>query len=187
MDEKRLEWEVLDSETILHTRVFDVKSSRRRSATGVTGDYLTIDTSDWVLTIPVIDGDLILVRQWRHGSEALTLEFPGGVTDPGETPEQAGLRELEEETGFRAGRIRVLGRCRPNPAIMSNYITFCLAEDLVQTGQQHLDRDEVLEWVRVPFGEALEAFCSGEYENAFMGTGFSLYMRHLMREGKLEL
>ena len=183
----RLEWEVLGSRNVLHTRVFDVIETQERSATGIEGNYLSLNTRDWVIAIAVTAGKMIMVRQWRHGSRSLTVEFPGGVADPGETPEQGAARELEEETGYRAGRVSVLGTFSPNPAIQSNRITFCLAEDLVQTGEQHLDRDEVLDCILVPVPEVLERLAQGEYINAFVGTGLSLYMRHLMKEKGVKL
>ncbi len=76
----------------------------------------------------------------------------------------------------------VLGVCSPNPAIFSNSITVCLAEDLTPTNVQHLDADEVLTYETVPIDEVIDSFCKGEYTNAYMGTALALYLRKLLRK-----
>src|SRR5262245_51354817 len=86
----------LSSETVLSTRIFRVDALRRRSGRfGRVFDVWRIEAPDWVNVVAVTKGgDLVLVRQERHGVEAVTLEVPGGAVDPGETPEAAALREL---------------------------------------------------------------------------------------------
>jgi 8-oxo-dGTP pyrophosphatase MutT (NUDIX family) len=71
-----------------------------------------------------------MVRQFRHGARRVTLEIPGGIVDPGEVPEEAAARELREETGYRAGRLRPLGVVNPNPALFGNTVHTFLAEDV---------------------------------------------------------
>ena len=78
------------------------------------------------------DEHLVLVRQFRHGSRTVTLEIPGGLIDPGETPAQAAGRELLEETGFRAGRLEDLGSINPNPALFGNRVHMQLALECEQ-------------------------------------------------------
>ncbi len=83
---------------------------------------------DWVNVIAVTaDEQVVLVRQFRFGVWAETLEIPGGMVDPGESAEAAASRELEEETGFQPARLRLLGVSRPNPAIQDNRIHAFLA------------------------------------------------------------
>jgi 8-oxo-dGTP pyrophosphatase MutT (NUDIX family) len=74
-----------------------------------------------VNVVPVTTaGEIVMVRQYRHGLRDLTLEIPGGMIDAGETPEQAAARELLEETGYRAARLEPLGNVNPNPALFGN-------------------------------------------------------------------
>ena len=205
MTDEELMWSVKKSEQILHTPIFDVEKRNEESATGINGDYMVINATEWVTIIPIYQGNFVLVRQtiipiyqgnfvlvrqYRHGLGKITAEFPGGMCDEGEDPVESAYRELEEETGFKTGKMTVLGVCSPNPAIFSNSITVCLAEDLTPTNELHLDDDEVLMYETVPIDEVLmyetvpideviNSFCKGEYVNAFMGTALALYLRHI--------
>ncbi|MCB9780648.1 MAG: NUDIX hydrolase [Alphaproteobacteria bacterium] len=81
-------------------------------------------TTDWVNVIArTQDGRLVFVEQYRHGTDDVTLEIPGGMVDPGEDFVTAALRELAEETGYRpapGADAAVIGVVAPNPAIQSN-------------------------------------------------------------------
>ena len=92
-----------------------------------------LDCCDWVNVIPVtLSGQIVMIRQFRFGTWSLTLEIPGGMVDAGEDPAHAGARELEEETGYRAGTLVPLGWCHPNPAILNNRLHSFLALDCEQ-------------------------------------------------------
>ncbi len=179
LTDEELMWTVQKGEPLLQTPIFDVEKRREESATGISGDYYVINATEWVTIIPVYKGEFVLVRQFRHGLGKITSEFPGGMCDVGEDPVKSAYRELEEETGFKTGKMTVLGVCSPNPAIFSNSITVCLAEDLTPTNELHLDEDEVLTYETRPIDEVIDSFCEGEYTNAFMGTALALYMRHI--------
>src|SRR4051812_5610502 len=80
-----------------------------------------IDTPEWCNIIAVTPEDqLVLIRQYRFGVGASTLEIPGGLVERGEDPAAAAARELEEETGYVAGRVVPLGAVHPNPALQGN-------------------------------------------------------------------
>ncbi len=172
-------WRKLSSDAIFRHRIMSLVEKEEVAASGMTGRYLAIHTNNWVIAIPVHDGKFVMVRQWRHGLEGITVEFPGGVQEKEETPEEGAARELLEETGYRAGRVKVLGRCSPNPAIFENTITFVLAEDLTPTNELHTDADEFLEPTEIPVADVIEAFGNGEYCNAFVGTAIALYLKHI--------
>lgn len=177
MNEEALKWQVLDTEQLLHTPVFDVLSQREQAAAGPSGCYVAMEAPDWVMVIPVLGEDFLLVRQWRHAARCLTVEFPGGVRDGAEDPADTARRELLEETGFKAGRLTKLGSCNPNPALFRNTFHCYLAEELIPTGSQHLDADELLSYERHPISEVVERFGSPLYAHALMGTALAFYLR----------
>ncbi len=107
-----------------------------------------VDCADWVTVIAVTpDEQLVLVRQFRFGVDASTLEVPGGIVEPGEPPEQAAARELEEETGYVPGRLVPLGQVHPNPAFQGNVCFSFVALDCVKRhdGRQDAGEDITVE------------------------------------------
>ena len=120
----------------------------------------------------------MLVRQWRHSAECLSLEFPGGVVDGGEDAATAARRELKEETGFEAGKLTHLGTVSPNPALFKNQFHVYLAEELRQTGTQSLDSDELLTYELMPTDEVIRGYGKGEFAHALMGTALMLYLQY---------
>ncbi|MCL2191274.1 MAG: NUDIX hydrolase [Treponema sp.] len=143
--------------------------------------YTVIDAVDWVIVIPVLETPqgkkFVMVRQWRHGSQSLSLEFPGGVSEPGEEPIDAAAREMLEETGYKPGRMRKIGEFSSNPAIMSNRTHFFLAEDLVDTGERKLDSDEYVETELVNIDAVVRGMGQPPYIHALMGSAMALYLK----------
>jgi 8-oxo-dGTP pyrophosphatase MutT (NUDIX family) len=181
MDEKKFEWEEKSREKIFDCRVFSICESSCVSPAGTSGVYTIIDAADWVVVVPVIDTpegrQFVMVWQWRHGSRELSLEFPGGVAEPGETPAEAAARELLEETGYKPGSITKIGEFSPNPAIMTNRVHFFLAGNLQNTGKQDLDEDEYVEAVLVNAEEVFRGMGQPPYVHALMGSALSLYYK----------
>ncbi|MDO4478167.1 MAG: NUDIX hydrolase [Lachnospiraceae bacterium] len=171
-------WTTHSTQTLLTTPVFTVVGQEESAKNGAAGTYVAIEAPDWIVTVAVENDRFVLVRQWRHGEDRITLEFPGGIAEPGEPLEQAAARELLEETGRKAGRITRLGRVSANPALFKNHIEIFLAEDLVDTGELHTDEDELLRVETMPIDEVIARFGEGEMTHAYMGTALALYLRH---------
>lgn len=178
MNDNDLKWKITDKKKLLHTPVYDVVQQHEVSATGLEGDYVAIEASDWCMVIPEYQGNFVMVRQWRHSSEELTTEFPGGVVDRGEDPEKSAARELFEETGFKAGRMIYLGSCNPNPALFKNRFHIYLAQELTPTGEQRLDDDELLTCKLIPTDEVISGFGAGEFRHALTGTAIAYYLQY---------
>jgi len=151
-------WVFLGSQDVSDHRIFRVRNDRYRfEPSGVERDFVILDAPDWVNVVPVTaDGQVVLIRQYRHGIRAVTLEIPGGVVEPGEPPEAAAVRELREETGFAPERVRFLGRVHPNPAIQGNHCHLFLAEECRQVAEPQPDPLEQIEVLLRPLNEIPE-------------------------------
>ncbi len=180
-NENNLIWSLEDRNIIFNTRVFNIAELKSRAPNGEVGTFTVMDAPDWAIIIPVLkknDEDyFVMVRQWRHGSQELSLEFPGGVFEPGEDSHKAAVREMQEETGYIANNVEYAGVFSPNPAIMSNRVHFFVARDLVNTGKQHLDIDEFVDIELVPVKEVIQGMGRPPYVHALMASALCLYLR----------
>ena len=177
-EDDKLKWTEGKPKTLLKTVVCAITERHNVSSDGVEGDYIIMDAPDWVIVIAEHNDKFLMVKQWRHGEAALSVEFPGGVIDKGEEPEIAARRELEEETGYKSGKLTKLGMVNPNPALFSNHVHFYLAEDLQATGKQHLDEDEFINCMELTKEEVLEGMGTEQFPHAIMGMALSLYIKY---------
>jgi ADP-ribose pyrophosphatase len=161
-------------------RVFRVERVRRRSGmSGDTHDYFHIDASTWVNVLPITRaGEVVLVRQERHGAEAFTLELPGGIVDAGESPAEAALRELREETGYAGTLAEPLGWVHPNPALQANRCYSFVARDVELAGLQQLDGREEIEVVTLSYDALREAVRRGEVTHSLVVSAMYLFELH---------
>jgi 8-oxo-dGTP pyrophosphatase MutT (NUDIX family) len=180
-DKKSLIWTLKERKHIFSTRVFEIAELKSVSPKGDGGTFTVMDAPDWAIIMPVLrkndEDHFVMVRQWRHGSQELSLEFPGGVFEPGEDSLMAASREMQEETGFVAGKMEYAGAMSPNPAIMSNHVHFFIARDLVDTGKQDLDSDEYVDIEIIPAKEVIENMGRAPYVHALMASALSFYLR----------
>lgn len=190
-DDEKLKWTSGEKKLLLKTVVFDVTSSTNIHKEGeklVKGDYIVLDAPDWVIVIPEFidknDGTkkFYMVKQWRHGSKCLSVEFPGGVIDKGEEPEAAARRELLEETGCKAGKLTKLGEVNPNPALFSNHVHIFLAQELESTGGQSLDDDEFVNVIKVPVEQIITDMGTEQFPHALMSTALLYYIKKSPRD-----
>jgi 8-oxo-dGTP pyrophosphatase MutT (NUDIX family) len=179
---QHLLWKELSRKKILGTRVFDIYEVDKTSASGLRTEFVVLHSPNWVNVVPVMRDSVgrecfLMVHQFRQAAQVLTIEFPGGVLDPGETPEEGAARELLEETGYEAGKLSLAGKVMANPAIMDNWVYTYVAEDLKKNGSQNLDEHEEVDFELIPVEEVEAQMGSGPYCHVIMMAALDWYER----------
>jgi len=170
-------WRKLGSEEVFWHPLFGLE--RQIVASGDhRQEVIVVEAPDWVNVIPVLsDGRVVLIRQWRYGISAPSLEIPGGLIDPEENADEAAARELLEETGYHARKMQLLGTTHPNPAFLSNQLTTYLASDLelVEPDREEFGVDDERITVEpTPFEEIPRLIQEGAITHALVIAAFHL-------------
>lgn len=170
-------WRKLGARTVARTRIFEVQSvDFQHPHRAQPQDFFVLSAPDWVNVLALTPaGHLVLVRQFRYGTDDFSLEIPGGVMDAGEDAITAGLRELQEETGYTGTRARVLGTVHPNPAMQSNRCHLVLVEDAHRTETPDWDPDEELEILTRPVDQVYDLAYRGGITHAMVLDALLLF------------
>jgi 8-oxo-dGTP pyrophosphatase MutT (NUDIX family) len=170
-------WRRLSSEELADHGIF--KTFRRRfenSAKGRVGDFFFIGCHPWVQVVAETpDGSIVLVEQYRFGSEKFSLELPGGMVEDGETVVAAAVRELEEETGFRGESAELVAELYPNPAIQDNTVGVVHIKNCRKTENTHFDEFEDLATTLVSQEELAAAIRSHKITHCITLAAISEY------------
>jgi ADP-ribose pyrophosphatase len=181
-------WRQLSSRPLGNYRVFSVREDRKVSPrTGRAHDFFVIDASHWVNVVALTtEKQMILIEQYRHGSNTVELEIPGGVMDPADaSPEAAGSRELAEETGYEGEPPIRVGNVFPNPAIMNNRCHTVLVRNCRFARPVQLDEGEDLATTLVPMVQVPELVASGRIRHSLVVAAlyqFELWWKKYGRE-----
>jgi 8-oxo-dGTP pyrophosphatase MutT (NUDIX family) len=169
-----LRWTIDSEDELQDCRVFRVARTNARSPkTGNTQTFFRLHAPDWVNIVPLTaDREVVMVRQFRHGSDHVTLEIPGGMVDADESPAVAAARELREETGYGAGAVTSIGVLNPNPALWSNRCHSYVAHDVEPAGAIHNEGTEQTVVELVPLDEIPARMRSGEIDHALVIAAF---------------
>ena len=157
---------LLASEKLFKGLVFELERDRLREANGLEIVREVVRHNGGAGALPLFDdGRVALVRQYRHPARAELLEIPAGKLEPGEAPAVCAAREVEQEIGWRAGRLEKLCEFYTTPGFCEEKLHIYLATEL-QPAAQQLDEDELVEVVYLPSAEALQLALAGEIVDA---------------------
>jgi ADP-ribose pyrophosphatase len=182
-------WEIISTKRDELIKFFKLRTDRAVSPrTNIPHDFYVLESAGWVNIIPLTpEDDVILIRQYRHGIQGFTLEIPGGIIEPGDTPEGAASRELLEETGYREKEMIFLGSVHANPAILNNICYTYLDKGVYPAGTQELDDKEDIELVIKPLKEIPRLIKEGEITHSLILAAFyRFYMEYDRRPSSYE-
>jgi ADP-ribose pyrophosphatase len=158
--------ELVNSKTIYRGKVFDVRQDQVRLPNGKVMQLDIVDHPVAVVLVPVdSQGNIWLIRQYRHSAGGEILELPAGVTEAGEPVEESARRELREEIGMQANSIRPIGEFFIAPGYTTEYLYIYLATDLTPAPLPK-DEDEFIEVVPTPIPETLAMARNGQIRDA---------------------
>ena len=155
-----MKWKTLSSEYLSRHRYFTARKDKCETPEGnIVDEYFVVELPTTCCAVAITEqGEVLMVRQYRHPVEEAILEIPGGFVDENETPEQAVKRELKEETGYEFSTIKKVGKIAANPGVLNNFTFLFLAQGGIKTGEQTLDTNELIEIEKISLQELKTLF-----------------------------
>ena len=180
-----MKWKVLESTPLFSSGLFKLKSDKCELPDGrIMPRYYVMDFPDWVNILPITaDGEVILIKQYRHASQKMHLEIPGGSLDPklNESNLEGAKREMLEETGYDSARVELVASQYPNPALQSNQMHTYIAYDCVKTQLQKFDEFEDLSLYFCSMEELEAHLLQGDIDHSLMVSSIVSALAHLKK------
>ena len=169
-------WETASIETVYENKVLSVKEARRFLPGMEPYPFVFISSNPWVNVVAITpEKQMVLIRQWRHGSACDAVEIPGGLVDDGEEPSVAAARELREETGYTADEWIDLGSVNPNPALFDNRCHTFLALEAKPTHPQDPDEHEQIEVFLEPMERVKDMVRNEEIDHSLVVSALAYF------------
>ena len=183
MSDKIKPWPLVESKALNNYRIFTTRADRKVSPrTHKEMEFYVIESRHWVNIIALTEkNEIVMIEQFRHGTNTVELEIPGGIIDKVDTnPVEAGVRELLEETGFEGTEAILLGQVAANPAIMNNTCYTVLVRNCHFTSETRFDTGEDIITRLIPVSEIQELVRSGKIQHSLVVVAlyhFDLWQR----------
>ena len=184
-------WKLLKTEYLVDAPWLKVAKETCELPNGkVIDDFYTLWQPDWVLILArTAEGKWVMTEQYRHGTGKIALEFPAGIIDKGETPEQAALRELQEECGYRIDSsttpialcapgsaqndtVRFIGTFPVNPDRHRGVFHVVFIDGVVKGGSTHFDSTEDIESLELSDEELQKKMADGTFNHPLQMAGY---------------
>ena len=163
-------WPRLSKQVLADSRILKFCSAKDQSPySQKIHEFVFLESADWVNIIPITASDeIVMIKQYRHGDQAITLEIPGGMIDANESAIDAARRECWEETGYRVEQLEAMGCLSPNPAIFDNRLHCFQAKVTHQEVSDYQSATEKTEVQLVPISSLPTLMQSGEINHALV-------------------
>lgn len=136
-----------------------------------------LDFPGWVNVVALTpEREMILIRQFRYGSNKMEIEIPGGMINDHENPVDAGCRELLEETGYAGSNARIIGKVCPNPAIQRNYCYTVQVDNAVKMEEPSMDDMEDIECFVLSENKVMELIATGNIDHGLVLNAIMFYL-----------
>lgn len=176
-----MSFELIKSETLMKGRAFSIRRDHLKTPDGRETKYDIIEHGGSVVIIPIDEnGNVLLVRQYRHATGGDLLELPAGTLDDNEDPKVCAAREIREETGMAAGKLLKLGDFYLVPGYSTEFMHVFLATELSDDPLE-ADADEFLSVESIPIAEAIQMAERGEMPDAKSLAALFLAKSHLKK------
>ncbi len=181
-----MNWKTLSSEYLVKSKYFTARKDKCETPEGkIIPEYFVVELGLTLCALAFTEDDkAIMVKQYRHALNKVTLEIPGGFVDENEDPEKAIARELLEETGYEFSNYEYVGEVAANGGVLNNYTKLYLATGGKKVSNQNLDHNEDIRVELIPMNELIQLLLQNKIEQSLHAN---CIFYALLKMGKLKV